>query len=100
MSVDYPEPEAQQPFGSTVGHRNITDQYRDLLSYLRPAQRKGLTARLANGYYEGWRPSRDEIADLVGVELGVITWDESVERGRARRAGKEPMSIIGRLRIR
>ena len=94
------EAPAQYPPNDRAAQRNITDGYIDLLRYLRPAQRRGLTARLANGYYEGWRPSREELADLIAVELGLLTWAESVERGQARRAGHQPVSVIGRIKAR
>jgi hypothetical protein len=79
---------------------NIADAYVDLMKYLNPAQRRGLTSRLAIGFYEGWRPSRGELADLIAVELGVLTWDESAQRSQERRAGREPKSIVGRLEAR
>lgn len=45
------------------------------------------------GYYEGWRPSRAEIADLVALELGILTVDECLQRERQRKAGSEPVEI-------
>jgi hypothetical protein len=77
---------------------NIADAYTDLLYYLDPMRRRGLIARLAIGYYEGWRPSHNEMADLVAIELGILTLDEYTARGRARRLGRNPVSIVGRLR--
>jgi len=32
-------------------------------------RRRGLIARLSVGYYDGWRPSRAEVAELVAQEL-------------------------------
>jgi hypothetical protein len=90
-------PDGRAADGGAPAQRNIADEYQDLMCYLTAAQRRGWTARLATGYYEGWRPSRDELADLVAVELGVLTLEESVERIRARRRGQFPLSIIGRL---
>jgi hypothetical protein len=49
---------------------SIADRYADLLAPLTPRQRRGLVARLAHGYYDGWRPGRAEIAALVAQELG------------------------------
>jgi len=40
-----------------------------LLAPLSIRRRRGLIARLSVGYYEGWRPSRAEVADLVAQEL-------------------------------
>jgi hypothetical protein len=96
VSSNLPEGSTRQTPDATAP-RNIADEYRDLMCYLTAAQRRGLTSRLATGYYEGWRPSRDELADLVAVELGVLTVEESSERMRARRRGKSPASIIGFL---
>ncbi len=48
---------------------NIADRFADLLAPLSPRQRRGLIARLSQGYYEGWRPNRAEVAALVAQEL-------------------------------
>lgn len=48
---------------------NIADRFADLLAPLSPRRRRGLIARLSHGYYEGWRPSRAEVAALVAQEL-------------------------------
>ena len=45
------------------------DRFADLLAPLSPRRRRGLIARLSQGYYEGWRPSRAEVAALVAQEL-------------------------------
>ena len=71
----------------------IADRFADLLRPLSEAQRRGLVARLSVGYYEGWRPSRAEIADLVALELGILTVDECLQRERQRKAGSEPVEI-------
>jgi hypothetical protein len=59
-------PPAQSRSGSTP---NIADRFADLLAPLSTRRRRGLIARLSVGYYEGWRPSRAEVADLVAQEL-------------------------------
>lgn len=46
----------------------IADSFADLLAHLNPRRRRGPIARLSRGYYEGWRPSRAEIAALVAEE--------------------------------
>ena len=48
---------------------NIADRFADLLAPRSPRRRRGLIARLSQGYYEGWRPSRAEVAALVAQEL-------------------------------
>ena len=44
---------------------NIADPYRDLLTGVSTARRKGIVALLSRGYYAGWRPTRDELARLI-----------------------------------
>lgn len=51
------------------GTPNIADRFADLLAPLSTRRRRGLIARLSVGYYEGWRPSRAEVAELVAQEL-------------------------------
>lgn len=63
---------------------NIADSFADLLKPLSRQRRRGLIAQLSIGFYEGWRPGREEIADLVAVELGTLTIDDSLERQRRR----------------
>jgi hypothetical protein len=48
---------------------NIADRFADLLAPLSARRRRGLIARLSVGYYEGWRPGRAEVAELVAQEL-------------------------------
>jgi hypothetical protein len=48
---------------------SIADRFEDLLAPLSARRRRGLIARLSVGYYEGWRPSRAEVAELVAQEL-------------------------------
>lgn len=48
---------------------NIADRFADLLAPLSIRRRRGLIARLSVGYYEGWRPDRAEVAELVAQEL-------------------------------
>ncbi len=57
---------AARPSGPTP---SIADFYADLLLPLNERQRKGLIARLSVGYFEGWRPTRPEMAQLVAAEL-------------------------------
>jgi hypothetical protein len=60
------EAPAQHRHGPTP---NIADRFADLLAPLSTRRRRGLIARLSVGYYEGWRPSRAEVAELVAQEL-------------------------------
>lgn len=80
-----------------VTTRHISDRYAGLLEYLSPSQRAGMVARLATGFYEAWRPSIYELADLVAVQLGLLTWDQASERHRRRVSGQEPVSVIPQI---
>ena len=55
--------------GQVPGPPSISDSYADLLRPLTARQRKGVIARLSVGYFEGWRPSRNEVSELVAQEL-------------------------------
>jgi hypothetical protein len=73
---------------STCGdRRSIIDDYADVLQVLRPDRRRGFIAELAVGYYEGWRPDRAEIIDLVALELGRLTVEEFGRRRQLRKRG-------------
>ena len=69
---------------------NVADRYADLLRAMPRAKRLGLISRISQGFYDDWRPSRHEIADLVAVELRLLTVDDCLERQRQRRLGREP----------
>ena len=75
----------------------IADQYADLLGVLSERQRRAITLRLTTGYYEGWHPSRSEIADLVAIELGLLTVERSMDRHRQRTRGHPPVDYIERV---
>lgn len=85
-SVEHPVP---QP--------TIADGYTDLLELLNYHQRQSLVVRLTVGYYDGWRPSRSEVADMVAVTLKTMTIEESIQRQRIRSSGRNPPSIVNTL---
>ena len=62
----------------------IADKYADLLRPLNSQQRRAMILRLTFGFYEGWQPSRNEMADLVAVELGTLTTEEALRRQQHR----------------
>jgi len=51
---------------------------------LNSQQRRAMILRLTFGFYEGWRPSRNEMADLVAVELGTLSTEEALRRQHQR----------------
>jgi len=55
---------------------NIADPFWDLLLPLDEARRQGFIRRLAIGFYENWRPTREEVAYLVDFELGRLTAEQ------------------------
>jgi hypothetical protein len=55
----------------------IADRYADLLSTLSERQRRWIVLRLTVGFYEGWNPSRAEMADLVAEQLGWLAPEEA-----------------------
>lgn len=69
---------------------SVADKYADLLRVLPRAKRVGLIGRISQGFYDDWRPTRREVADLVAVELRLLGIDEYLERQRQRRCGHEP----------
>jgi hypothetical protein len=83
-----PEPHPQRPVTpASHAQPSITDPYLDVLEVLSPQARRGLIAQLAVGFYDGWRPSRGEVADLVAVKLGILTVDECERRRQLRNNG-------------
>lgn len=66
---------------------SITDPYADVLEVLSPQERCGLVAQLAVGFYDGWRPGRSEVIDLVAVRFGILSIDECERRRRLRNNG-------------
>jgi hypothetical protein len=62
----------------------IADKYVDLLRPLNTQQRRAMVLRLTFGFYEGWQPSRNEMADLVAVELGTLSAEEAHWRQQQR----------------
>ena len=75
--------------------RNIADPYLDLLAALGDAQRRGMVHRLSVGFYEGWSPTRAEVARLVDVELGRITEDEYLLSGHSEQRAQQYLPSTG-----
>jgi hypothetical protein len=68
---------------------SIIDDITDLLEPLPVHRRWGLIAYLSERYYEGWRPGRAEIADLV-ADLGLPTVNEYHPRTVRRYTTADP----------
>ena len=66
---DPDRPAASTAAAPAAATPSIADRFDDLLAPLSARRRRGLIARLSVGYYEGWRPSRAEVAELVAQEL-------------------------------
>jgi len=58
------------------GPPSIIDQYSGLLDNLTSSQRRGLIAKLSNGYYDGWRPTRAQLIRYIQHEFGVTAHDQ------------------------
>jgi len=69
---------------------SIADPYDDLLATLDDGRRRGLVHRLSVGYYEGWRPSRDEVANIVARETGLISESEYLAGARSPVIAPDP----------
>ena len=66
------EPGRNPPFRHEVSRSpNIADRYAVVLRTLSSRQRQGVIAALSVGFYDGWRPTREELAAYVAAEFGV-----------------------------
>ena len=66
------EPGRNPAFGHKVSRSpNIADRYAVVLQALSPRQRQGVIATLSVGFYDGWRPTREELATYVAAKFGV-----------------------------
>jgi len=63
---------------------NIADPFADLLAAVVDGRRRrGIVALLAVGYYDGWRPSRAEVTDLISAAATASAGRElNLDRGR------------------
>lgn len=79
------------------GPASIADPFQDMLAALDEGARRGFVQRLADGYYEGWRPTRAEVASLLALETGQISEAEylALHRTPSQREGAADASEIG-----
>ena len=55
---------------------NIADQYSGLLDALSPESAPRSTfAKLSNGYYDGWRPTRAQLIHYIRDQFGITATD-------------------------
>ena len=64
---------------------NIADRYAVVLQPLSPRQRQGVIATLSVGFYDGWRPTREELATYVAAKFGVTATAAPDRRDPVRR---------------
>lgn len=55
---------------------DLPDRYPDLFEQLNDKQKRGITQTLASAWLDGYEHSREEIARLIDLELGLISWEE------------------------
>ena len=87
-------PEQENRIKGPIKVPSIADDYEEVLKFLDRRKRQGIIASMSIRYYDGWRPTLGEIADLVAVELGVLTVQESTERQRRRARGERSIPDI------
>lgn len=73
---------------------NIADPFADLLAFLDEPKRRGMISWIVQRHYDGWRPRRGDIADLVAVELGTLSVDECISRAKQRQQGARDITDI------
>ncbi len=52
----------------------------ELFAPLDDDQKRGVSQALANGRLEGWQPTRDEVADLIARERGLLSFEQYKQR--------------------
>ena len=67
--------------------RSIADAYQDLLAPLDEGYRRSLIGRLAQGFYEGWTPTRPELAVLIAEDTGRLGANHGLETRSAQVTG-------------
>jgi len=95
----HPPVDSNEPADLGSGRRTptIADPFADLLIVLSERQRQAIVLRLSIGFYDGWHPDRNEIADLVAVELGWLTVEDMWTRRRQRTSGQTVPDYIPRI---
>lgn len=68
---------------------DLPDRYPDLFEQLNDKQKRGITQTLASAWLDGYEHSREEIARLIDLELGRISWEEYRKQVLERALGKQ-----------
>ena len=63
---------------------DIETRWPELLEPLTDAQRRNVVQTLANQWFEGWEPRREDVADLAAYVSGSIGEAEFQERARSK----------------
>lgn len=63
---------------------DLPDRYPELFEQLNEEQRRGITQTLASAWLEGYTYSREEVAQLIDLGLGRITFEEYKQKALGR----------------
>lgn len=68
--------------------KSAVAQWPELFTGLTDEQRRAVMNALAGSWHEGWKPNREDVADLTDYARGAITMDEYKARSfeKAKRA--------------
>lgn len=62
---------------------DLEQRWPELFAELDAVQRRAVVQSLADAWLEGWRPSRDQVKNLVDEALGLIDEEEYFRRSDA-----------------
>ena len=67
---------------------DLPERYPELFAQLNDKQKRGITQTLASAWLEGYTQSREEVAQLIDLELGRITFEEYKQKTLDRIASR------------
>ena len=67
---------------------DLPERYPELFAQLNDKQKRGITQTLASAWLEGYTHSREEVAQLIDLELGRITFEEYKQKTLDRIASR------------
>ena len=62
---------------------DVEARWPELFIQLDATQRRAVVQSLAAAWHEGWKPNREDVADMVDEATGAITFDEYQRRSIA-----------------